>query len=380
MENFTAYNPTTLHFGRNVLNQLGLTINRYGKKVLLVYGKGSIKQNGLYDVIKKQLDAIGAEVYEYSGIKSNPIVEDVDAAAAIGRENSVDVVLAVGGGSVIDSAKIISIAIPVEAPAWGFFERKMMPRTAVPLIAVLTLAATGTEMNQFAVLSNLETENKNGYGSPLIYPKHSFLDPQLTTTVPKDYTAYGVADLIAHCLEAYFGKGEDATLSDRFVFSIISEALEYGPALMEDLSNYEMRAKIMFAATMALNGMTMFGRASGEWGVHSIGHILSLLYDIPHGASLTIVYPAWLRLHREKLHHRISFLGKNLFGTEDVDTTINRLEGFFRMLDCPVRISDTSAENVNPDEIYRVMVLNKVATFVHKLTEDDYRKIINMML
>jgi hypothetical protein len=380
MENFTAYNPTTLHFGRNVLNQLGLTINRYGKKVLLVYGKGSIKQNGLYDVIKKQLDAIGAEVYEYSGIKSNPIVEDVDAAAAIGRENSVDVVLAVGGGSVIDSAKIISIAIPVEAPAWGFFERKMMPRTAVPLIAVLTLAATGTEMNQFAVLSNLETENKNGYGSPLIYPKHSFLDPQLTTTVPKDYTAYGVADLIAHCLEAYFGKGEDATLSDRFVFSIISEALEYGPALMEDLSNYELRAKIMFAATMALNGMTMFGRASGEWGVHSIGHILSLLYDIPHGASLTIVYPAWLRLHREKLHHRISFLGKNLFGTEDVDTTINRLEGFFRMLDCPVRISDTSAENVNPDEIYRVMVLNKVATFVHKLTEDDYRKIINMML
>ncbi len=380
MENFTAYNPTTLHFGRNVLNQLGLTINRYGKKVLLVYGKGSIKQNGLYDVIKKQLDAIGAEVYEYSGIKSNPIVEDVDAAAAIGRENSVDVVLAVGGGSVIDSAKIISIAIPVEAPAWGFFERKMMPRTAVPLIAVLTLAATGTEMNQFAVLSNLETENKNGYGSPLIYPKHSFLDPQLTTTVPKDYTAYGVADLIAHCLEAYFGKGEDATLSDRFVFSIISEALEYGPALMEDLSNYELRAKIMFAATMALNGMTMFGRASGEWGVHSIGHILSLLYDIPHGASLTIVYPAWLRLHREKLHHRISFLGKNLFGTEDVDTTINRLEGFFRMLDCPVRISDTGAENVNPDEIYRVMVLNKVATFVHKLTEDDYRKIINMML
>lgn len=380
MENFTAYNPTTLHFGEGVLNQLGITINRFGKKVLLVYGKSSVKSNGLYDTIKHQLDSIGAEVYEYSGIKSNPIVQDVDAAAAIGRENSVDVILAVGGGSVIDSAKIISIAIPVEASAWGFFERKMIPRTAVPLVAVLTLAATGTEMNQFAVLSNHETENKNGYGSPLIYPRHSFLDPQLTVTVPEDYTAFGIADLVAHCLEAYFGKGEDATLSDRIVFSIINEAIEYGPLLMNDLTNYELRAKIMYAATMALNGLTMYGRTSGDWGVHSIGHILSLLYDVPHGASLTVVYPAWLRLQRENLAHRIKFLGENVFGTGDVDLTINRLEGFFRILGCPVRLSETKASNVSPDEIFRVMVHNKAATFVHKLNEEDYRKIIGMML
>jgi alcohol dehydrogenase YqhD (iron-dependent ADH family) len=380
MENFTAYNPTTLHFGKNVLSQLGVTINRFGKKVLLVYGKNSVRSNGLYETIKQQLEAIGAEVYEYSGIKSNPVVQDVDAAAAIGRENSVDVILAVGGGSVIDSAKIISIAIPVELPAWGFFERKMIPRTSVPLVAVLTLAATGTEMNQFAVLSNHETENKNGYGSPLLYPRHSFLDPQLTVTVPENYTAYGIADLVAHCLEAYFGKGEEATLSDRFVFSIIREAMEYGPALMNDLTNYELRAKIMFAATMALNGMTMFGRTSGDWGVHSIGHILSLLYDVPHGASLTIAYPAWMRLQRENLAHRISLLGRNVFGTEDVDLTIDRFEGFFSTLGCPVRISEVVKEGVNPDEIFRVMVHNKAATYVHKLTQDDYRRIIEMML
>ncbi|NTW24298.1 MAG: iron-containing alcohol dehydrogenase [Lentimicrobium sp.] len=380
MENFTAYNPTTLHFGKGVLNQLGITINRFGKKVLLVYGKNSVKSNGLYDTIKHQLDSIGAEVYEYSGIKSNPVVQDVDAAAAIGRENSVDVILAVGGGSVIDSAKIISIAIPVEAPAWDFFERKMIPRTAVPLVAVLTLAATGTEMNQFAVLSNHETENKNGYGSPLLYPRHSFLDPQLTVTVPEDYTAFGIADLVAHCLEAYFGKGEDATLSDKLVFSIIREAIEYGPPLMNDLTNYELRAKIMYAATLALNGLTMYGRTSGDWGVHSIGHILSLLYDVPHGASLTVVYPAWLRLQRENLAHRIKFLGENVFGTGDVDLTIDRLEGFFRILGCPVRLSETKAGNVDPDEIFRVMVHNKAATFVHKLNVDDYREIIRMML
>jgi len=380
MENFTAFNPTTLHFGKGVLNQLGITISKYGKKVLLVYGKSSVKSNGLYEVIKQQLDSVGAEVFEYSGIQSNPVVQDVDLAAAIGRKNEVDVILAVGGGSVIDSAKIISIAIPVDAPAWGFFERRLMPRSATPLIAVLTLAATGTEMNQFAVLSNHEAENKAGYGNPLLYPKHSFLDPQLTTTVPANYTAYGIADLVAHCLEAYFGKGEEATLSDRFVFSMISEAMEYGPELMKDLTNYKLRAKIMYAATMALNGMTMYGRASGEWGVHSIGHVLSLLYGVPHGASLTIVYPAWLRLQKELLANRIKFLGKNLFDTEDVGQTTDRLEGFFRELGCPVRLSEVVTKKVDADEIFRVMVHNRAATYVHKLTQEDYRRIIDLMV
>ena len=380
MENFIAFNPTSLHFGKGVLNQLGITINKYGKKVLLVYGKSSVKSNGLYEVIKQQIESVGAEVFEYSGIQSNPLVQDVDSAAALGREKAIDVILAVGGGSVIDSAKIISIAIPVDAPAWGFFERRIMPRSAVPLIAVLTLAATGTEMNQFAVLSNHEAEIKSGYGNPLLYPRHSFLDPQLTTTVPSNYTAYGIADLVAHCLEAYFGKGEEATLSDRFVFSMIKEAMEYGPALLNDLSSYKLRAKIMYAATMALNGLTMYGRTAGEWGVHSIGHILSLLYDVPHGASLTIVYPAWLRLQKENLAHRIKFLGLNLFGTEDVEETTDRIEAFFRELGCPVRLNEIVSEKINPDDIFRVMVHNRAATYVHRLTQDDYKEIIELML
>ena len=379
MENFTAYNPTSLHFGRNVLSQLGSTVGKFGKKVLLVYGKQSIKNSGLYDTVMQQLNQSGAEVYEYSGIRSNPVVEDVDAAAAIGRKHAVDVVLAVGGGSVIDSAKIISIAIPVEAPAWGFFDRKMMPRTAVPLIAVLTLAATGTEMNPFAVLTNHKTENKSGYGNPLIYPKHSFLDPQLTTTVPAGYTAYGIADLIAHSLEAYFGKGEDATLTDRFIFAIIKEAVEYGPELMNNLSDYRLRAKIMYAATMALNGMTMYGRTSGDWGVHSIGHILSLLYDVPHGASLTIVYPAWMELQKENLGHRISMLGENVFGTPDVDTTISRFRDFFSSIGCPVTLSEAVSGKIDYNEILRVMIHNRAATFVHKLTHDDYQRIIELI-
>ncbi len=380
MENFVAYNPTSLHFGKDVLNGLPQILNRFGKKVLLVYGTGSIQRNGLYNHIINLLKSMDAEVFEYSGIRSNPVVEDVDAAAAVGRENKVDVVLAVGGGSVIDSAKIISIAIPSETPAWNYFARRAMPRTAVPLVAVLTLAATGTEMNPFAVLSNHAAETKGSFSSPLMYPKHSFLDPQYTASVPKNYTAYGIADLIAHSLEAFFGKGEEATLSDRLVYSIILEAMEYGPELLNDLENYKLRAKIMYAATMALNGLTMHGRASGEWGVHSIGHILSLLYDVPHGASLTIVYPAWMKLMKNRLNDRIKLLGNNLFGSSTAEETIEQMELFFKYIGCPVRLSNLGGIKPDADEIYRLMVQSKAATYVHKLNEDDYREIIKLMM
>jgi alcohol dehydrogenase YqhD (iron-dependent ADH family) len=377
MESFIAYNPTSLHFGKNVLKDIGKTVAEYGKRVLLVYGRQSIKQNGLYNMVTENLKSNGCTIFEYKGIKSNPIIEDVDAAAEVGRKNRVDVILAVGGGSVIDSAKLIAITIPHEGNAWDFFIKKAKPVSAIPVIAILTLAATGSEMNPFAVVSNHSAKVKGSYTSPLMFPKHSFLDPQVTCSVPYNYTAYGIADLIAHCLEAYFGKGE-ATLADRFVFAIIKEALDNGPALLKELNNYDLRARIMFAATMALNGLTMQGRASGEWGVHSIGHILSLLYDVPHGASLTIVYPAWLKLMKSKLADRISFLGENIFNTTDVDLTIERLESFFKLIDCPVRLTEM-VENPNTDEIVNVMILNKAATFVHKLDHDDYKEIVQLM-
>ncbi len=378
MENFIAYNPTSLHFGKQVLNDLGKTISKYGDRVLLVYGKNSIKQNGLYNVVKNELDKVGAKVFEYSGIKSNPIIEDVDKASALGRKNRVNVVLAVGGGSVIDSAKMISVSIPYNDTAWDYFTREApSPKSAIPLIAVLTLAATGSEMNPFAVISNHQAQRKGSYGHDLMFPKHSFLDPTFTMSVPYNYTAYGIADLIAHCLEAYFGKGE-ATLADRFVFAIIKEAIENGQDLLKDLTNYELRARIMFASTMALNGLTMQGRASGEWGVHNIGHILSLLYDVPHGASLTIVYPAWLRLQKDRIADRISYLGQNIFNTSNVDLTIERLESFFRLMDCPIRLHE-AVPNADKDEIIRVMAYNNVATNVHKLDADDYRRVVDLM-
>ncbi len=375
MENFIAYNPTKLHFGKGVLSTLADTLKPFGKKVLLVYGKGSIQRNGLYDTIKDQLLKAGSEVFEYSGIQPNPLVEDVDKAADIGRINQVDVILAVGGGSVIDSAKIISISIPVKHTAWDFYEYKAKPKSAVPLIAVLTLAATGTEMNPFAVLQNPETGRKDGYGSPLCFPAHSFLDPEVTYSVPANYTAYGIADLIAHCFENYFGKGE-CSLSDRFITAIIADAMEWGPKLMNNLTGYNERAAIMYDATMALNLMTSYGKAGGDWGVHGMGHILSLLHDVPHGASLSILFPAWMKLLKERASTQLSKLGYDLFGNADIDATIAAFEVFFTSIGSPTRLAQVGIDESKYEEIIQLMIRNKAEGSNYKLSESDYRKII----
>lgn len=378
MENFQAYNPTTLHFGRNILTQLPETLRAYGTRVLLLYGGGSIKKNGLHDSLVADLRKHGFSVAEYSGIRSNPVIEDVDAAVAVGREHRADVILAVGGGSVIDSAKIVSIAIPQPVPAWDFFSGKAKAGPGVPLVAVLTLAATGTEMNPFSVVSNHTLGLKAAHGSPHTFPKHSFLDPALTLSVPKDYTAYGIADLIAHCFEAWFGIGE-TTLTDRFVVSIVKEAMDYGPKLLNDLHNYEYREKIMFAATMALNGMTMYGRSTGDWGVHAAGHVLSLLYDVPHGASLTIVYPAWMRHFIGKCGDRIAMLGSALFDeTLTAEESVDRIEGFFHSIGCPVRLSETVNDPEAPAKILQAMVTARVNGGNMKMTQDDYRALVDL--
>jgi hypothetical protein len=379
MEQFVMYNPVKLHFGRGVADHLGKSLLKYGKRVLLVYGGGSIKNNGIYDQVMAQLQKIGADVFEYQGVRPNPIIEDVDAAAALGRDKQVDVILAVGGGSVIDSAKIIAITIPVLHSGWDFMKGKEKPLSAVPVIAMLTLAATGTEMNRFAVVQNNATKEKLGYGDPLTYPNESFLDPAYTITVPYNYTSYGITDLIAHCLEAYFGAGE-ATLSDRFVFAIIREAIDFGPALMNDLDNYSLREKIMYAATNALNNLTAYGRVNGDWGVHSLGHGLSVLYDVPHGASLSIVYPAWLKLHLNRASDRIARLGENLFGTETAEEAIQELESFFRSIGSPVRLSDYGIDaTIHGAEIISTWKRNKSGGNHHRLSEADYPELLNLM-
>ncbi len=379
MENFVYYNPVKLHFGKDAIRKLGQAAQSLGKKALLLYGKGSIKSNGIYDQVTDQFRQANITWVEYAGIRPNPAIEDVVAAARLGREENVDFIIAVGGGSVIDSAKFISIAIPYDGSAWNLVKGTARPESNIPLIAVLTLAATGTEMNKFAVVQNNATSEKLGFGNDLIYPRYSFLDPQYTLSVPKNYTSYGIVDLIAHCLEAYFGKGE-ATLSDKFVYSIIREAMEFGPALLNDLGNYELRAKIMYAATNALNNLLFYGRESGDWGVHTIGHVFSVLYDVPHGASLSIAYPAWLKLMKDRIPERIEELGKHLFNTSSANDTIAEMESLFGVLGSPVRLNDIGITVHQKNKIIQTMIENKVGGAHHKLSEHDYEELIDLCL
>ncbi|HSW68405.1 MAG TPA: iron-containing alcohol dehydrogenase [Bacteroidales bacterium] len=378
MENFTLFNPVTLHFGRDVIQKLPAIAAGYGNRVLFVYGKGSIKSNGIYDQVISQLNAAGIKITEYGGIKPNPVVEDVDAAAVLGRNNHVDMIIAVGGGSVIDSAKAISLAIPVSHSAWDFYSGKVNPQRAIPLIAVLTLAATGTEMNMFSVVQNHADGRKLGYGHPLMYPVHSFLDPSYTFSVSAKHTAYGIADLIAHCLENYFGLGA-ASLTDRFIFSIISEAVEYSPKVLAEPYNYEYRAAIMFAATMALNGLTVNGKGVGDWGVHSTGHVLSLLYDIPHGATLSIVYPAWLKLHMPLLESKILQFGNAIFGTNTAIEAVESLERFFTGIGCPVTLPEAGITAESKNEILAAMKHNRVQGINYKFSALQWEKLLDLM-
>jgi alcohol dehydrogenase YqhD (iron-dependent ADH family) len=381
MENFVMYNPVKVHFGTGVTDQIGKVTAQYGKNVLLVIGKGSVKASGAYDKVVSKLQQAGLTIHEYQGIKPNPVIEDVDKAAALGKQHGVDVIVALGGGSVIDSAKIIALAMKYDGPAWDIMIEKHTPTDAIPLISVLTLAATGTEMNSVAVVQNTCQRQKVGYGHDLAFPKHSFLDPEFTVTVPRNYTAWGVVDLVAHCLEVWFGQGQ-ATLSDRFIISIMKEGMKYGPDLINDLHNIDLRARIMFAATCALNGMTSHGKKGGDWAVHRIGHCLSVIHDTPHGASLSIVYPAWFKLMKERAHDRIQVLGTALFETSSIDDIIFKFEHFFRIMESPVHLKDVGIDVSIPDvreKIRKTMVLNKVTGNHYKLVEEDYNRLLDLM-
>jgi len=379
MKNFTAYNPVKLHFGKDVVNTLGETVKQYGNKVLLIYGQGSVKKYGYYDKVLPQLKSAGLKVFEYSGIKPNPIVDDVEKAAALGREKKIDVIVALGGGSVIDSAKIIALSIATGLDSWEIMTHKVNPDKTIPLVNVLTLAATGTEMNAAAVVQNHQTAQKIGYVHPLNFPKDAFLDPQFTATVPANYTAYGIVDLIAHALEAYFGEGEPSVI-DRITFAIIKDAVHWGPQLMKDLTNYELRANIMLDATLALNGLTTYGKVVGDWGVHTMGHELSLLYDTPHGASLSIAYPAWLKLQKAKISERIVKLGKGVFDVSTADETIAALTDFFIAIQSPVSLSEIGLDASNKPEIIEQFRKNGVSGTHHKLTNEDYIKLVDLMM
>ena len=376
MENFIAYNPTRLHFGKGIVTGMGQEAAKLGKRALLMTGGGSVKRNGSYDDAVNELESAGIQWVEFNGIRPNPLVSEVMKASMLGKENAVDMVIAVGGGSVIDSAKIVTVCIADDCDAWDVMTRRHEPQKSLPLICILTLAATGTEMNPNAVLQNPETRQKLGYNHPLLHPVHSYLDPGYTLSVPSDHTAYGIADLMVHCLEAWFGHGE-ASLSDRWVIAIIREAMEYGPQLMENPGDYSLREKIMWAATCALNNSTMHGRSGGDWGVHSLGHVISFLYDTPHGATLTIMSPAWMNMMRKRAGERIIELGNVLFGAATVDETIEGFKSFYRSIGNPVSLKEAGIDPSCRNDILELMNRDKAGGGHHELSDEEREMVLD---
>lgn len=385
MEDFQYFNPTKVIFGKNVVDQLCAETEHYGKKALIIIGQGSVKRIGLYARVLSLMNICGLEHVTYEGIKSNPVYQDADAAVKLAKENKVDFIIAIGGGSVIDTAKAVAMGFYVEHSVWDFYLQKAeRPIKALPLFNILTLAATGTEMNSATVLQDVESGMKKGYGAPCLFPKVSFLDPSFTTSVPLDYTAYGVVDLISHALEQFFGKG-DSPLSDLYAASVIKLAIQYGVKIMDDPENLEYRSQLMWLATNALNGTLKAGKNSGDWGVHGLEHTLSVLYDIPHGAGLSIVYPAWLKFHQSELTQKLSFLAKEVFGISSDDQThdstlfISKLEEFFTLLNTPIMLSNVSIPLSDKSKILDNFKLNKVSGSVYSLSDTEYEGILELM-
>jgi len=378
MKNFTINNPTILHFGKEVLSELPEALNKYGKNILLIYGKGSVVKNGYYQKVINLLKENNFNVIEYSGIKPNPVIKDVEKAVKFGIENKVDAILALGGGSVIDTAKTVAVLIPENLNPWDVVKMNTVPKKSLPVIAVLTLAATGTEMNPYAVIQNPETNEKIGFGFPIMFPKHSFLDPEYTYSVPEDYTAYGIIDIIAHAFENFFGKG-NSPLADRFVASIVKEAMHFAPLVLEEPDNYDYRANVLLQSTCALNGITSYGKSGGDWGVHDVGHILSLLYDMPHGATLSVVYPAWFKLQKDRNSERLSRLAELIFDNPNVDKFISDLENFFISINSPVNLKSEGFSESEKTVILQIMKQNKVNGNNYQLSEVDYSDLIDLM-
>ncbi|MBY6271410.1 MAG: NADH-dependent alcohol dehydrogenase [Caldibacillus debilis] len=347
MDSFVFQNPTKLIFGRGQIQALRDEIPKYGKKLLLVYGGGSIKRNGLYDEVMQILKEIGAEVFELPGVEPNPRITTVRKGVDICKKEKIEFLLAVGGGSVIDCTKAIAAGAMYEGDPWDIVVKKAKPEAALPLGTVLTLAATGSEMNSGSVITNWETKEKYGWGSPLVYPKFSILDPVYTFTVPRDQTVYGIVDMMSHVFEHYFHHAANTPLQDRFCESLLTTIMETAPKLVDDLENYEYRETILYCGTMALNGMVQMGYR-GDWATHNIEHAVSAAFDIPHGGGLAILFPNWMKHVLPVNPQRFKQLAVRVFGVDPANKTdeeaglegIERLREFWNSLGAPSRLRD----------------------------------------
>ncbi|MBU0731218.1 MAG: iron-containing alcohol dehydrogenase [Proteobacteria bacterium] len=346
MQNFVLHNQTKVIFGKGRIQEIGEETAQLGNKVLLVTGQSSIRKNGIYDLVSQSLSDAGVTFIDYPGVRSNPLLDHVRKGIALAREHQVEAIVAVGGGSVIDSAKAISAGALVEHDVWKFFNGKKSIKQTLPLACVLTLAAAGSEMNGGMVITNEDTRQKFGAGNKLLNPRVSILDPTATFTVPKDYTAYGAVDAIAHILEFYFTTEDAQTpVQDRFMEGLVINIMDSCNRVLINPEDYNARADLMWCATLALNGWTAAGLGRVGFPMHMIEHSLSALYDVPHGAGLSVIMPAWMTYQMQNNPDKFAQFAERVFAVTKGDKNeraaagINRLKNWFQEVNAPTDLS-----------------------------------------
>lgn len=387
MRAFTYFNPTRLHFGQQQLKQLPVEAAKYGKRVLLVYGGGSIKKSGLYDSIVAALAEADCVITELSGVEPNPRISTVRRGAALCRSESINWVLAAGGGSTLDCAKAIAAAANYDGDFWDIVSKKAKVSAALPLGTVLTLAATGSEMNANSVISNEETLEKHGWSSMYVYPAFSILDPVFTVSAPKDHTVYGMVDMMAHVFEQYFHHDSRTPVQDGFCESIMRTVVMTAPMLVSDLTNVQHRETILYCGTMALNNTLSMGIV-GDWANHDMEHALSAVYDIPHGGGLAILFPNWMTYVLEDNIQRFRQFAVQVFSIREDGRTdreiaelgISALRKFWTSLGAPSRLADYGIDDSRIEEMASKVTGDGTRGNFRKLTKEDVLAIYRMSL
>lgn len=387
MENFTYYNPARILFGRNTEAQVGREMKRLGSRVLLVYGGGSIKRSGLYDTVVRSLTDEGLSYVELPGVKPNPRLALVREGIRLCREHQVDAILAVGGGSTIDTAKAVAFGVPYEGDVWDFFEGKAEIRDALPIGVVLTIPAAGSESSDSCVITKEEGLLKRSAASERMIPRFAILNPAFTCTLPAYQTACGATDILAHLMERYFTQTAHVDFTDRLLEAAMRTIINYTPMALEHPDNYDIRAELMWAGTVAHNNLLDTGRIA-DWASHGIEHELSALYDIAHGAGLAMVFPAWMKYVCHAGMSRFVQFAVRVF---DVDLAfgepeqivaqgIRRLEAYLQSIGLPIRLSEAGIDDSRFREMAEKATRSGPAGHFQELYAQDVENIYRLAL
>jgi len=358
MDNFIFQNPTKIIFGKDAENDVGKETSKYSKKILLHYGGGSIKKTGLYYKVIQSLKKENIEYIELSGVKPNPRLSLVREGIKICRDNDINFILAIGGGSVIDSSKAIAFGVPYDGDVWDLFLGKAIVEKALPLGTILTIPAAGSESSTGCVITNEEGGYKRAVNSELIYPRFSILNPELAFTLPKYQVASGVTDILAHLMERYFTNTKNVELMDRLIESTMKTVINNIPIILKQNDNYEAWSEVMWSGTIAHNNLLNTGRV-GDWASHDIEHELSGIYDVAHGAGLAVVFPAWMKyVYSHDVQRFAQFAVRvwnveNTFGSPEKTALegVKKLQDFLKSIGMPSNLSELGIHDDRLEEM-----------------------------